>query len=36
MEQTSHKGAAPAKIGVLQRLGACLRRASGKVSRVLS
>lgn len=36
MEQTSHKVAAPAKIGVLQRLGAGLRRASGKVSRVLS
>ena len=36
MEQTSDKVAAPAKIGVLQRLGACLRRASGKVSRVLS
>lgn len=30
MEQTSHKVAAPAKIGVLQRLGACLRRAPEK------
>ena len=36
MEQTSHKVAAPAKIGVLQRLGAGLRRASGKEPRVLS
>ena len=36
MEQTSHKVAAPAKIGVLKRLGAGLRRASGKEPRVLS
>lgn len=36
MEQTSHKAVAPAKIGVLKRLGAGLRRASGKEPRVLS